>query len=56
MDYYVYGTLEEPVHAKNLKSTTEMIYQTHKDAFIIAIDASLGQSDHVDILHWVKAL
>lgn len=47
MDYYVYGTLEEPVHAKNLKSTTEMIYQTHKDAFIIAIDASLGQSDHV---------
>jgi putative sporulation protein YyaC len=46
-NYYVYGTLEEPVHAKNLKDTVTMIYQTHEDAFIIAIDASLGKSDHI---------
>lgn len=46
-NYYVYGTLEEPVHAKNLKGTIEMIYQTHEDAFIIAIDASLGKSNHI---------
>jgi putative sporulation protein YyaC len=46
-NYYVYGTLEQPVHAKNLKDTIEMIYQTHEDAFIIAIDASLGKSNHV---------
>jgi putative sporulation protein YyaC len=46
-NYFVYGTLEEPVHAKNLKDTIEMIYQTHEDAFIIAIDASLGKSNHV---------
>ena len=46
-NYYVYGTLEEPVHAKNLKDTIEMIYQTHDDAFIIAIDASLGKSNHI---------
>jgi putative sporulation protein YyaC len=45
--YYVYGTLEEPVHAKNLKDTVEMINQIHADPFIIAIDASLGKSDHV---------
>lgn len=45
--YYVYGTLEEPVHAKNLKDTVAMIYQKHEDAFIIAIDASLGRSDHI---------
>lgn len=45
--YYVYGTLEEPVHAKNLKDTVEIIRQNHADAFIIAIDASLGKSDHV---------
>ena len=32
-----------------------MIYQTHKDAFIIAIDASLGQSDHVGYSALVKA-
>lgn len=44
---YVYGTLEEPVHAKNLKDTVTMINQTHEDAFIIAIDASLGKSDHI---------
>ncbi len=47
LNYYVYGTLEEPVHAKNLKDTVAMIYQAHEDAFIIAIDASLGKSDHV---------
>ncbi|HWT27724.1 MAG TPA: spore protease YyaC [Mobilitalea sp.] len=46
-NYYVYGTLEEPVHARNLKGTIEMIYQTHVDAFIIAIDASLGKSNHI---------
>ena len=46
-NFYVYGTLEEPVHAKNLKDTIEMIYRIHEDAFIIAIDASLGKSDHV---------
>lgn len=46
-NYYVYGTLEEPVHAKNLKDTITMIYQNHDDAFVIAIDASLGRSDHI---------
>jgi putative sporulation protein YyaC len=46
-NYQVYGTLEEPVHAKNLKDTIEMINQTHEDAFIIAIDASLGKSNHI---------
>ena len=49
-NYYVYGTLEEPVHAKNLKDTIEMIYQTHDDAFIIAIDASLGKSSHIGFI------
>lgn len=46
-NYYVYGTLEEPVHAKNLRETIEIIYQTHEDAFVIAIDASLGKSNHI---------
>ena len=47
VNYFVYGTLEEPVHAKNLKTVVETIYKDHKDAFIVAIDASLGQSSHV---------
>jgi len=46
-NYQVYGTLEEPVHAKNLKGTIDMIYQTHEEAFIVAIDASLGKSNHI---------
>lgn len=46
-NYKVYGTLEEPVHAKNLKGTIDKIYRTYKDAFVIAIDASLGKSNHI---------
>lgn len=46
-NYHVYGTLAEPVHAKNLKETIDLIYRTHEDAFIIAIDASLGKSNHI---------
>lgn len=45
--FRIYGTLQEPVHAKNLKDTVTMIYEAHGDAFIIAIDASLGKSDHI---------
>lgn len=45
--FHVYGTLEEPVHAKNLKDTITMIHRKHDDAFVIAIDASLGRSDHI---------
>lgn len=44
---HIYGTLEHPVHAKNLRDTVAMIYQKHDNAFIIAIDASLGKSDHI---------
>jgi putative sporulation protein YyaC len=46
-NFYVYGTLDEPVHAKNLKDTIDLIYQNHEDAFVIAIDASLGKSNHI---------
>lgn len=44
---HVYGTLARPVHAKNLTKTMEMIYDTYKYPFIIAIDASLGKDKHV---------
>lgn len=45
--YVVYGTLEEPVHAKNLEATVESIYRRHRNPFIVAIDASLGCSAHI---------
>ncbi|HHV99789.1 MAG TPA: spore protease YyaC [Clostridiaceae bacterium] len=43
----VYGTLENPVHAKNLDKVMENIYKTHEKPFIIAIDACLGRMEHI---------
>lgn len=43
----IYGTLENPVHALNLADTTKEIYNTYTNPFIIAIDASLGNSNHL---------
>lgn len=43
----IYGTLENPIHAKNLTDTIDKIYSKHTNPFIVAIDASLGKSSHV---------
>ncbi len=43
----IYGTLADPVHAINLKDHIKLINAQHKDAFIIAVDASLGKSASV---------
>lgn len=45
--FHLYGTLDEPVHAMNLKETLQTIYETHDDPYIIGIDACLGQSSSV---------
>ncbi|MDB4868439.1 MAG: yyaC, partial [Cohnella sp.] len=39
----LFGTLEEPVHAKNLDETLERIHWNLRDPFMIGIDACLGQ-------------
>lgn len=44
---HVFGTLENPVHAKNLYETTNLILDKYQMPFIIAIDASLGRIEHV---------
>jgi len=44
---YVYGTLEQPVHAKNLGEVIREIHDTFEQPFIVAIDASLGKASHV---------
>ena len=44
---YVYGTLENPVHAKNLPDVIREIHDTFDKPFIIAIDASLGKASHI---------
>lgn len=46
-DLVIYGTLAEPVHAKNLSETMTKIKKLHQNATILAIDASLGTSKHI---------
>lgn len=46
-NYTVYGTLDNPVHAKNLEETIETIKKNHLNPLIIAIDASLGTKAHI---------
>lgn len=41
-DLILYGTLEFPVHAKNLVSILDEINSKYKNPYIIAIDACLG--------------
>lgn len=44
---FVEGTLEKPVHAKNLKDTIDSVYKMKLNPFVIAIDACLGKVDRV---------
>lgn len=45
--FRIYGTLSDPVHAKNLGDTIKKIRKRHPQAAIVAIDASLGSSHHI---------
>lgn len=44
---YIYGNLENPVHAKNLCETIEEIHRKFKNPYIIAIDACLGNIQNI---------
>ena len=44
---FVYGTLNQPVHAVNLSDITDFISKSHPFALVIAIDASLGDEKHL---------
>ncbi|MDR5658894.1 spore protease YyaC [Serpentinicella sp. ANB-PHB4] len=43
----ILGTLDRPVHAKNLEETIQHIYSSYNNPFVIAIDACLGKMDRV---------
>lgn len=47
LGYTVYGTLEEPLHAKNLTQELQKIRTIHNPDLILAIDASLGQLEDI---------
>ncbi len=44
---YVYGTLDHPVHASNLREKLEEIYFRFRNPYIIAVDACLGNLESV---------
>lgn len=46
----LFGTLENPVHAKNLEKHIKTINNSYDNPFIIAIDSSLGKQTHVGYL------
>lgn len=46
-NFYIYGNLENPVHAKNLCETIEKIHSKFKSPYIIAIDACLGNIQNI---------
>lgn len=50
-NFYVFGTLDEPIHAINLTEKLDMIEGRFKDPFIIGIDACLGHSKNVGTIH-----
>jgi len=43
----VYGTIEEPIHALNIKQSLKEIYKYHSDESIIGIDSCVGKFDDI---------
>ncbi|MCL2350921.1 MAG: spore protease YyaC [Firmicutes bacterium] len=48
--FAVYGTLESPVHAKNIREALDGIRSRHGNPFIIAVDACLGRAERIGFL------
>jgi putative sporulation protein YyaC len=44
---YIYGTLDNPVHATNLPDTLSFIQANFSRPFVIAVDACLGRLENV---------
>ncbi len=47
---HVYGTLDEPIHAKNLCECMEL-FRNYENPFIIAIDACLGRLERIGFIN-----
>lgn len=45
--FFVYGTLDNPIHARNIEETLGKINKYFKNPFIVAIDACLGSSHNI---------
>jgi len=49
--FFVYGTLNDPIHALNLEEKMVEIHEKHNNPFIIGIDACLGRMKSVGVIH-----
>lgn len=47
----VYGTLESPIHALNIKEKLNHINKLHPNSTIIGIDACLGEDESIGEIH-----
>lgn len=50
ISFPVYGTLEEPVHALNIKKIMNDIKQLYNNPFILGIDACLGDERQIGLI------
>lgn len=48
--FYVYGTLDEPIHAVNLAEKLAEIHTKHVNPYIVGIDACLGRIKNVGVI------
>ncbi|MCL2320860.1 MAG: spore protease YyaC [Oscillospiraceae bacterium] len=48
----VYGTIENPIHALNIRSTLHQIETSYPDNNIIAVDACLGDKKSIGEIHF----
>lgn len=46
-NFYIHGSLGDPIHAVNLQERLLIIEKVYKKPFIVAIDACLGQSGNI---------
>lgn len=46
-NFYIYGTLENPIHAKNIAYILEEIKSKFQNPYIIAIDSCLGSINNI---------
>ncbi len=47
---FLYGSLNRPVHAKNLNKYLDYIDRHHRKSLVLAVDAALGRISHVGFL------
>jgi putative sporulation protein YyaC len=51
---HIYGTLDKPIHALNIHKTLSRITTKHKNPYVIAVDACLGQFYKIGTLQLVE--